>query len=158
MYKSNCLPELLEFIQCIINIYDNNMISNYHLSHVLFQLFSVSLFSLAYFVKQFDGEIVLAPRSNLRCNSHMVSELVGAATNLVMLSCCLWKISSLCECFSLQVSTITSWIQKLFLSFTHSTILNGSRRCVHISSGNVSICVHWCYERTRVLPIEGCFT
>ena len=67
-------------------IYDNNMISNQHFSHVLFQLFSVSLFSLAYFVKHFDGEIVLALRSNLRINSHMVSELFGAATNVLRLS------------------------------------------------------------------------
>ena len=60
-------------------MYDNNMTSNQHLSHVLFQLFSVSLFSLASFVKHFDGEIVLAPRSNLRINSHMVSELIEVA-------------------------------------------------------------------------------
>ena len=43
-------------------------IKNQHLSHVLFQLFSISLFSLACFVKHFDGEIVLAPISNLRSN------------------------------------------------------------------------------------------
>ena len=100
-------------------MYDTNMTSNQHLSHVLFQLFYVSLFSLAYFVKHFDGEIVLAPRSSLRCISHMVSELYGAATNPVRLSFYLGHIFSLCECFSLQVSTTTSWIQKLFLSFTH---------------------------------------
>ena len=82
-------------------MYDNNMTSNQHLSHVLLQLFSVSLFSLASFVKHFDGEIVLAPRSSLRYNFHMVSELVGAATNIVRLSCWLGHISSLCECFSL---------------------------------------------------------
>ena len=120
-------------------MYDNNMKINKHLSHVLFQLFSVSLFSLASFVKHFDGEIVLAPRSSLRCISHMVLDLDGAATNPVRLSCCLGHISSLCECFSLQVFTTTSWIRKLFLSFPHSTILNGSRRCVHISRGNVSM-------------------
>ena len=82
-------------------MYDNNMTSNNHLSHVLFQLFSVSLFSLASFVKNFDGEIVLDPRSSLICIFHMVLELVGSATNLVRLSCCLWHISSLSECFSL---------------------------------------------------------
>ena len=58
---------------------------NQHLSHVFFQLFFVSLFSLASFVKHFDGEIVLAPRSKLRCNCHMVSKLVGNATNIVRL-------------------------------------------------------------------------
>ena len=68
---------------------------------MLFQLFSVSLFSLAYFVKHFDGEIVLAPRSSLRCNYHMVSDLVGSTTNIVRLSYCLGYISSLCEFFSL---------------------------------------------------------
>ena len=52
-------------------MYDNNMTSNEHISHVFFQLFTISLFSLAYFVKHFDGEIVLAPRSSSRCNSHM---------------------------------------------------------------------------------------
>ena len=77
------------------------MTCNQHLSHVLIHLFSVSLFSLAYFVKHFDGEIVLAPRSSLRCNSHMVSELDGAAKNHVRLSLFLGHISSLCECFSL---------------------------------------------------------
>ena len=46
------------------------MINNQHISHVLFHLFFVSLFSLAFFVKHFDGEIVLAPRSNLRSDSH----------------------------------------------------------------------------------------
>ena len=60
-------------------MYDNIMTSNQHLSHLLFQLFSISLFSLACFVKLFDGEIVIAPRSNLRINSHMVSGLVGVA-------------------------------------------------------------------------------
>ena len=65
-------------------MYDNNMTSNQHLSHVLFHLFFVSLFSLASFVENFDCEIVLAPRSSLRCNSHMVLELVGELqTNLV---------------------------------------------------------------------------
>jgi len=91
-------------------MYDNNMTSNQHLSHVLFQLFSISLFSLVCFVKQFDGEIVVGPRSNLRFISHMVLELDGSATNPVRLSCCLGHISSLCECFSLQVFTATSWI------------------------------------------------
>ena len=51
-------------------MYDNNMTINQHLSRVLSQIFYVSLFSLAYFVKHFDGVIVLAPRSNLRCNSY----------------------------------------------------------------------------------------
>ena len=82
-------------------MYDNNMISNQHLSQVLFHLFSVSLFSLASFVKHFDGKIVLDPRSSLRCNNHMVSDLVGAETNIVRLSYCLGYISSLCEFFSL---------------------------------------------------------
>ena len=82
-------------------MYDNNMTSNQHLSHVLFQLFSISLFSLACFVKHFDGEIVLAPRSSLRCNYHMVSKLVKAETKLVRLSFYLGHISSLCERFSL---------------------------------------------------------
>ena len=86
----------------------------------------VYLFSIAYFVKHFDGEIGLTPRYNLRRNSHMVLELLGDATNLVRLSCCLGHISSLCEYFSLQVFTTASWIQKLFLSFPYSTILNGS--------------------------------
>ena len=107
-------------------MYDNNMTVNQHLSHVLFQLFSVSLFSLASFVKHFDGEIVLAPRSILICNSHMVSELFGAATNIVRLSCCLGHTYSLRECFSLQFFPTTSWIRKLFISFPHSTILNGN--------------------------------
>ena len=49
-------------------MYDNNMTSNQHLSHVFFQLFYVSLFSLASFVKHFDVEIVLAPRYNMRSN------------------------------------------------------------------------------------------
>ena len=139
MYNSKWLPEPLKFFHCIINILDNNMISNQHLSHVLFHLFSISLFSLASFVKHFDGEIVLAPRSNLRCNYHMVSELVGVATNLVRFICFLGNISSLCECFSLQIFTTTSWIRKMFLSFPHSTILNGIQRCVNISRDNVSM-------------------
>ena len=46
---------------------------------MLFQLFMSLCFPLAYFVKHFDGEIVIAPRSNLRSDYHMVSELVGAA-------------------------------------------------------------------------------
>ena len=115
------------------------MTCNQHLSHVLFQLFSISFFSLASFVKHFDGEIVLAPRSSLRCNSHMVSELDGSETNTARLSCFWGHISSLCECFSLQVSTTTSWIWKLFLSFPLSTILNEIWICVHISRGNVSM-------------------
>ena len=106
---------------------------------MLFQLFSVSLFSLASFVKHFDREIILAPKYNLRCISHMVLELVRDLTKFVRLICCLGHISSLCECFSLQVFTTISWIRELFLSFPHSTILNGSRRCVYISRGNVSL-------------------
>ena len=75
---------------------------------MLFLVFQPLCFSLAYFIRNFDGEIVLTPRSSLRCNSHMVSELVGATTSLVRLSCCLGHISSLYECLSLQVVTITS--------------------------------------------------
>ena len=120
-------------------MYDNNMTSNQHLSHVLLQLFYVSLFSLACFVKHFDGEIFLDPRSSLRCNYYMVSELGWAAINPMRLSFYLGHISSLWECFLLHVFTTNSWIQKLFISFPHSTILNGIQRCVHISRGNVSM-------------------
>ena len=69
---------------------------------MLFQIFYVSLFSLACFVKHFGGEIVLAPRSSLRCNSHMVSNIFGAEIKHMRLSCYLGHISSLCECFSLH--------------------------------------------------------
>ena len=36
--------------------------------------------------EHFDGEIVIAPRSKLRCNYHMISKLYGAEKNPMSLS------------------------------------------------------------------------
>ena len=120
-------------------MYDNNMTSNKHLSHVLFQLFSVSLFSLACFVKHFDGEIVLAPRSYLRSNfSHGIRARwsCNKSCKVELLFRAYFQFMWVFFIAGFYNNFMDSKVIPLLSPFNY---LNGSQRCVHISSGNVSM-------------------
>ena len=137
-------------------MYDNNMTSNQHLSHVLFQLFSISLFSFASFVKHFDGEIILAHRSKLRSNlSHGIKARwrCNKSYEVELLFRAYFQFIWVFFIAGFYNNFMDSKVVPLLSPFNYSKW--NLKMCAYISRGNVSIwCVHWCYERARVLSRE----